>query len=48
MAVYQLLTVPYLNEVGGMLLYYCVPITMKVCLVFLLRNKHGCYHYNQI
>ena len=48
MVVNQLLMVPYLNEEGGMLLYYCAPINMKVCSVFLMRNKYGYYHYNQI
>ena len=47
MVVYQFLTVPYLNKVGGKFLYHCVPIIMKVCSVLLLRNKHGYDHYNQ-
>ena len=44
MVVYQLLLVPYLNEVGGMFGYDSVPVTMKVCSVLVLRNKHGYYH----
>ena len=47
MVVYQFLTVPHLNEVDGMFIYHCVPIIMKVCSVFLLRNIDGYNHYNQ-